>query len=271
MPSLTYSKWRLLSSSPADGLPAATIRERQLQALASYIAQSAPPVPAPPAQTSPLPGYAAWYDATKITGTADGTILTSWADQSANAYTLTKPSSFNGGTYYSTTPAKLINGHPCVQFNEGGATFLQNTSFPMTAANVPRLIQAVGQTAVVGYIVGFQMAAGAYPLPPNVWSMWWGADGFVNFGPFDTNLHTFTFYVPPVGQTAYVRLDGTQIGTKAVTDIFGGTGISIGADNDGSSAWRGPIGEVVVYAPSTLTPTQITANEAYLKAKWGTP
>ena len=65
---------------------------------------------------APLAGYTAWWDASQITGFADGASLTSWADESGNGYAMT-PNVWAAPTYYKTTSAKLVNGKPAVWFD----------------------------------------------------------------------------------------------------------------------------------------------------------
>lgn len=57
----------------------------------------------------------AWYDATQITGVADGAGLHTWPDSSGNGHYCSTGAAFP--LYYNSTTAKLVNGLPAVWFD----------------------------------------------------------------------------------------------------------------------------------------------------------
>jgi hypothetical protein len=220
------------------------------------------------AATPPVTGYRAWWDATALTALADGAALTSWPDGSANGWTLTP-----GGapTFYKTTAAGLINGHPAVTFS-GSGQWLHNTgSFP--AGSIPLLVLAVVKLAAtpvnwVIYDLGGQANGGAKAT--TVWAMTDAAS--LSGGATDLNPHQVTFFHAASGGTRYLRVDGTQVASSASSFTSGDGAVALGAWTTGSNFWNGLMGEVIVYtAAGAVTAPQVAATEAYLKAKWGTP
>lgn len=277
MASLTYSKWRLTTASPADGLPAATIRERQLQTLASYITQSAPPLPAPVIPPSPpVAGYVAWWDASKITGVSDGATLSSWADSSGNGNNLTVGT--GSPTYYKTTPAKIINGLPVVNFLSPGQYFTSNSAafnvgnpytwiFIMQCDSVPTASNQVPWTTNQGTpainIIGgtpAQMKMIAGLTPPVV-------------GNVDANLHYWGFVFnsgSSIGQLDGTQTTGLNPGTQSPLSVGGYTTTYIPDSFSTAFNFLGRVCEIIFYA-SALTTTQLNSLRAYAQTKWGTP
>ena len=83
-----------------------------------------------PPPTAPVAGYSAWWDATQITGIADGAALATWPDASGNGYPFTAAAGHQP-TYYKTTAGKLIHGNPAVWFD--GSTTVMHAAVPSTA------------------------------------------------------------------------------------------------------------------------------------------
>lgn len=218
---------------------------------------------------SPVAGYLAWYDAAQITGAADNTALASWPDLSANGYGLVQATGANKPTYYKTTGAKLVNGLPAVWFN--GTSDLMNTSNSSITVASPAVISWVfwAQTLTTQELFNaFNLVNG---ITATHYTENYGS-GILNGGtPETTRAHTVT-YTCSTGGTSTIRVDGTQVATT--TGLGGSTGslyMTLGAQSGGGVYFNGAICECVIYSASTLTLANVQANEAYLKAKWGTP
>ena len=75
----------------------------------------------------PVAGYTGWWDASQISGVADGAKLSSWPDLSGNGHHLAQATGANQPTYYKTTVGQLVNSQPVVVF-DGAASGRHNNS-----------------------------------------------------------------------------------------------------------------------------------------------
>ena len=229
----------------------------------------APGVATPPGP--PVTGYFAWYDASQITGVADGANLRDWKDLSGNHYDATPPVfADQGPIFYKTTSAKLINGLPAVWFASANddletAAFGSAVAQPVTICLVAEftglyisnvaVIDGLDNTFKLQYYNGDTYAgAGANSA---------GEVGWTNAnGP---QVTTVQFH----GATSLLRFGGATIdngsyGTNALDGItLGSFGSPLTAQ-----AWTGPICEVI-YWPSALSLANIELVEGYLGTKWG--
>ena len=81
-------------------------------------------------------GLEVWVRADSgVTGNTDGASVTSWADQSPNAYNFSQGTGIFQPKYYSTTTSKLVNFNPVIDF-DGVNDDLRNTTtlMPTTSA-----------------------------------------------------------------------------------------------------------------------------------------
>lgn len=211
----------------------------------------------------PVAGYYAWYDASQISGVADGTVVSTWADLSGNSRDLTAHT--GTPTYYKTTTAKLINNNPTVYFNADGH---MSTGATWSLAQ-PFTIFAIGQLSTVT-----APAKGMYgrsdgslflrALSGTVWEMNGGAS--LTGGTQNTALHYFTCQFN--GASSLFRVDGTQVTTGSGSVDINGYNFYVGEDG-ASHYWTGPVGEVIVY-PSALSTANMQSVESYL-TRWNSP
>lgn len=215
----------------------------------------------------PPTGYLAWYDATQIVGVADGASLASWPDMSGNHYDLAQATGANQPTFYSSTAAQLINGHPAVRF-DGTASFMVASGFPNTSP--PYTIFVVSLTPVTTTQI-ILMTAGLYPQVYYALGDFFMSNGSaVGDGGTGTNAHAIGALINDPNSFLYV--DGA-VGAGPTT---AGANSSTGALTVGRSTilttqfLNGAIGEIIWYS-SALSAAQLTTVRHYLAAKWGTP
>jgi hypothetical protein len=104
------------------------------------------------------------------------------------------------------------------------------------------------------------------------WQLYAGGAGINSGVAGDTNWHTITGVLN--GGSSVLRLDGTQIGSGNAGSDAMGSGASAWMIGAGYPSFSNPtncqFGEILVY-DSTITGTNLTNVENYLRAKWGTP
>lgn len=228
-----------------------------------------------------LTGYFALYDAS-VNGSVlntgvqctDGQVITTWNDQSANAYTQTAINNGGSPTFFITTGANLINGHPSVKFSATGyfrSTAVATQNQPVTVYTVLKVTTTTTNffgdiSASPNIYVGGSNGAGAgngyYLQTAN------GAS-FIQGGTNDSTAHTVTWQAN--GASSLIRVDGTQVasGQVGATGIVGG--LNLGTQNNATTGTAGMLlGQWVGYQ-ALHTTAQMQNNEAALKAKWGTP
>jgi hypothetical protein len=221
----------------------------------------------------PVAGYVAWYDATQISGLADGSALASWPDLSANAFNMTQATGANKPTYYKTTSASMINGHPSVSFNGSSdfmanGTLLNSTAPPATMFAVIKAASTAGNPAIGGEHAGGAAFTMQIYTTAVQWEIYSGAA--LRLGSADTSAHVFTGLFN--GASSQILIDNVSKGTgNAGTTAQGTSGYCLGAVSLGpSSFWNGLMGEVIIYT-SALSGANMTSTYQYLQAKWGTP
>lgn len=215
--------------------------------------------PAPPA------GATYWYKADTLSGLADGTLLTSWTDSSNSGHNLT--SIVGTPTYYKTTAANLIHGHPAVRFNGNGSAATASA----VTLNQPFTVCFIGQAANIQNMYAFGEGAGSVTFqytggtgaPYEIF-----AGSALSGGAADLNVHVFSVQFNTTASLA--RRDGTTVitsgnaGTNNISTVF----VVGGANTSGGSfEWNGLIGELLVY-PSAISATVMGQVETYLTTKW---
>jgi hypothetical protein len=221
--------------------------------------------------TVPVGNYAGWWDATQISGVADGSALASWPDLSANTFNMTAAGTARP-TYYSTTSAGLINGHPAVSFNgttnvmTNGAV-LQNTAPPVTLFAVFKQVSLVNGAVFFGEFAAFECFSLAYNSNQGHWEVSHHGTNLVNSQVPDTNPHVIVGVVN--GSSSLVQIDGGTVDTGTLPGNSSTTNpFAIG--DYSSSFMNGLIGEVIVYLSALSTVNQLRVTQ-YLKNKWGIP
>lgn len=112
----------------------------------SLILGGSAPAPAPlVASPGNLPGLHAWFDASQITGLADGDLVSSWLDSSGSARNATQGTSTLQPAYETTGP----NAKPVVRFDTDANRRLVTAAW--TAIAVPNTIFVVGKTRAASF------------------------------------------------------------------------------------------------------------------------
>jgi hypothetical protein len=216
---------------------------------------------------SRLPGYSLWYDASQLTGLTDGQSLSSWPDLSGNLHVMSQGTLANQPTYYSSTAAHLINGHPAVEV--AASQFMASASFtalaaPMTFAGVV-FLNTVGGSAWLWTNGGSRpfigtTGAGGYSVITTAGTSTWA-------GPVQAG----TFVMVCSGANTTAIIGNAVFGAAAPPTVAINTGwTASGIGLSGNASNPGRIGELLAY-PFQLTLTQAYDLYLYLSAKWGTP
>lgn len=212
-------------------------------------------------------GLAAWYDATQITGLADGDTVATWADLSGNGITMTG----YGTPAYRTSG---MNGKPAVEFYSGHSEFFSAAS--------SGYLELTGDFLILAAVKFLTVGAGQRTIVSKRYQRWELMEYSAKIGAFvggtsnsassTTTVAINTEYVVGLRRTATsalsVRLDGTQDGT-ATNSAFGtgGTAAHIGARPGDGLFYNGHIGEVIIY-DQDVSPGDLAALEAYMADKW---
>jgi hypothetical protein len=249
---------------------------------------------APPAPTTPVAGYKAWYDASDTgTITVSGSAVTQWNDKSANAYNLTQGTSANR----PLSGTRTLNSLNVIDFDgtndsllastAANWTFLSNSGgssifmviLSDTAAST-RFIMSCAQgdsfnvgldfvrlsTGVVGQSVK-RGVGGTLAVDAPSQGTWTDATGVY-----------YTCLLSPNNGTTLDRAISTVNGgaeqksntaTNAPSASNPTQALVLGDYiNSGGIAFNGAIGEIIFY-DSVLSGTDADLNESYLSNKWG--
>jgi len=219
---------------------------------------------------NPVSGSAAWYKAdvgvTCTSGCSNGNTVTSWADQSGNANTLT----CTGGTTYVTS---AINGLAAVAFNgtSGVCTFGTAinlcagesiyTELKATNATVNSEIVG-GASATFGYILNGTLSLEQSIERDNVQAL--GAGNTAA----DTNFHQInqTWAGASSGAITF-RLGRATDGTPASANTCTGNSANIGENVAATLFANMQLAEIIIYT-SALTTGNTTTNETYLNGRY---
>lgn len=203
-------------------------------------------------------GLYAWYDATQITGLADGDPVATWTDV-AGGRNATQGTSAARPTYKTA----IQNGRPVVRFD--GVDDFVNAS--AVSVSQPDTIFIVAKQTSTG------STKNAYDGNTTRQTLECGTSYVINAGAnvstagADTAWHVHTAIYN--GASSSHRLDGAlgssgNAGTNALASL------NIGTYRNFAGFWPGDIAELIIYT-GALGSTDRAAVEAYLKAKWGTP
>lgn len=227
----------------------------------------------------PVSGYLAWYDASQISGVANGASLASWSDLSGGGYTLTQGTGADQPIFYKTTGAKLVNGLPAVWFDGTVPEYMTNASISSAS------------TAATGFVVANVTAtgaSGAYLFDSTTtahrWTLGFGVISASHLGAYSgagsgwpnssgtytppTGVHVWTGVFGGSGGAVYV--DGVSVGTgNSGTNPLAGLTVANNYTPSAANGMSGPICEIVLY-PTALSGANITSVCNYLIAKWMT-
>jgi hypothetical protein len=218
----------------------------------------------------PVTGYVARWDATAITATADGGLLSTWPDLSINRYDLTQSSAGSQPTYYNTSPGFLVNGRPAVWFS--GAQIMVTATGPTFGE--PYTVIGVGYDTHTTN--DYLWSSGGNTSLPAVYQTLIPSWGFV------AGAAQYSSYPVSRGSPNFVAavFNGTSSLLQSDGDIFTpGVGVGgytptdymcVGDHHIRGQGWWGPICEIILYK-GALSLADRNALRSYAQAKWGTP
>lgn len=232
---------------------------------------------APTPSGPPVPGYVGWWDASRLTGLADGASLATWPDLSGNGNDLVQADTALQAAYFKTTSDKLVNGLPAVWFNDPRT--VNGDSYAVTLAETISgdpggtlffLAGVAGDFRTPflcdGIDGGHRWAIGSTQASPDI--LWGFYNGFlVNTQPITTPTGptvwtgVFAAGLQQVWQNDSVLADGADASNDDLT------GMTLGSDVSLSDFLESMVCEAILF-DFVLTSDQITAMQAYLHDKW---
>lgn len=223
----------------------------------------------------PVPNPYAWYDASQISGVADGAALATWPDLSGNGFDLKQATAAAQPIYYSSTALQLINGLPTVHF-DGSDDEMQTAAFPSPVAQ-PDTIYVVGGAFGGGAPTFYDGLTAAnrqllYDAGPGSFAGYAGATGIVNAATTNLQIIAIVFAGATSSALSLQNLPNVQ-GSLPLTALSLGTdsldGLTVGANYAGTSGvfLNGPLAEVLIYK-TNHTYGQLKQMMAYLIDKW---
>jgi hypothetical protein len=222
----------------------------------------------------PVSGQSAWWDASQITGAADGSLLASWPDASGNGVNLTQATAGSQPTYYSTTPAKLVNGLPAVWFS--GAQIMAAAGL-VESAPWSVFYVANNQDNTLGHSVAIWAVSPAHFSFSLIIT---GINGHLELNAgtgllqaYATGIGLHAVSQGVDGGSSFLNTDGTVTTGNAGSNAIGaGDSFYVGwvPPVTGTVGWDGPICEMAVY-PRLLSTVEQATLRGYAQGKWGTP
>ncbi len=218
----------------------------------------------------PVAGYLAWYDASAISGVADGASLATWPDGSSNHYDVSQGTGANQPVYWKTNAGKLINGKPVVEFN-GTSQWLTRASGPVRAQPFTMVAVAIAPSTTQHSDLWCSNGGNikVYHGFNGPWSVFAGAGGQQSPDSAGTTLHFVGVVIN--GASSAIQTDGSYrtISSPGNGGLTGNW--SVGWDGSSASEqYQGRVCELMVY-PSALSTTDLNTLRAYCQGKWGTP
>lgn len=207
-------------------------------------------------------GLAAWYDASQISGVADGASLTSWPDLSGNGITLSTARTVYP-TFYKTTSAFLVNGLPSVLMGASagiGTASLGGIGISAQPDTVFLVFKLSG--LVSGNSRVYDCAGGSRQLfeadSTNQYGLFAGANA--TGGTTALGVH----YVTAIynGASSVMRVDGVNITLSGSPGTNNVTGPLLGG-----GSLNGQICEAALFS-GALSSANYGSIESYLAAKW---
>lgn len=220
-----------------------------------------------------LPGLTAWFDASQITGVANGASLATWGDESGNGNDATQSTAGDQPTYYSSTAGKTVNGLPSVWWTNSSVHMATAAfSAALSTGTIFAVLQFPPSSTLAYAYDGIsgtnRWALGNLQASPVAIEIYQG--GTVVAGPTSwSGFNQFTaFYTG--GASSFLRMNGTSY-TAGNAGSATLTGLMLGARYDASSNdYPDAICEIILCS-GILSAANYQATEAYLKSKWGTP
>lgn len=249
------------------------------------------PTPIPPVSSDPT--LQIWYDASDVTtfnpSGANGTVITQWSDKSSTAHNATPISGSPG-----VRPAVIYNvknGKSALHFDgTDGLAVNMSTNLQSLSGSTMIVVCKADSLGIANqeqHFVEGAVVQGSSYTPLDAYSLILnGTTGYniffaggkaVSNATADTNFHIHSVVFDGSQSTNNTKLkhrvDGVDrtltfsqnVGTATSALI---NAIAIGAQGDNTANLTGYIGEILIYT-RTLSVSEITNTENYLKTKWG--
>lgn len=248
------------------GVPATGVTEDAPDWMRTVVGPGGTAIVPPPLPTPPVAGVTAWYEATKIFGVADGSLLQTWDDQSGNGYNLTSVAGY-APTFYKTNATYLINGLPVV-YSDSQDSAMVNSVLSVLQPNTVFVVAKLAGDIAVNYYQLFDSSSSADRelLLSNYQTRQWQVDS-VSDGSSDNSLHRFTIVADD--PSSAFRIDGvTEFSGQSFGGYFGGLTVFSNYTGGGSTVgWVGWVCEMLIYS-TALSASDIDTVESYLYNKW---
>jgi hypothetical protein len=213
-----------------------------------------------------IPGLIAWYDASALTGLADGDPVLAFTDLSGYGRTLGQPTSSMRPTFKTA----FMNGKHAVRF-DGVDDQLESGSYAhpsiFTSFSAVRVEDLADHRTIVGGASGSPHyrvnTAGAVDLAKGGLAGVGTSSGLVGLG----RTAVLTVQHDATSGAWAMYLDGTLIGSGTTALAYSGA-LTVRMGGVSSQFMKGPIGELLIY-DSVLGAVNRQAVEAYLTSKWG--
>lgn len=214
-----------------------------------------------------IAGLQAWFDASDASTFtySSGTVVSQWNDKSGNNKHLTQGTVANQPTRSGT-----INSLASVVFDGNDGMSNASSSFVASRTTscfvVAKLTNTAAQKSLFSSEAGqgnqFRTNSGTLEtLKATVAVLYSGGTPTLNTASVIAQILT--------GTTVRHRIDAVEVSGSNSTTFAATTSFQLGNRGTGEG-WVGDIAELLFY-DTTLSAGNITAVEAYLKAKWGTP
>jgi hypothetical protein len=226
-----------------------------------------------------LSGLTVWFDASQITGKADGDAIGQWDDASGNAKHATQAT----GTKQPTYKTAILNGRPVVRFDGGDA--LQTPSIDLSAATGVTVLVVFNSTVNATDQMVFEFSDN-YNNWPDAFNLLRKSDNAAEVGAKGasyaqatagtvTSAHALISAVINRAKTAR-ESSGWKNGASTassntsnnLTGTFGNRPLNIGSRNAASLFLTGDIAELILFS-RFLTGGERGRLEEYLAYKWG--
>lgn len=222
---------------------------------------------APPFSPASVAGLAAWYDASQLTGLADGDPIATSPDRSGNARDLTQATAAKRPTFKTG----ILNGNPVMRF-DGVDDRLVSPAFTLAQPNTVFVVASTtnagtGQRFIADGVNG--SGRNAVYVTAQKWAVYAGSTGTVSSQALSTGVHLIDYVFDNTARSLFVDSVGGTAGNAGGASLIGG--VVLGDEGPtGGFNWPGDIAEYLFYN-AAVSAANILLVRAYLKAKWGTP
>lgn len=206
-----------------------------------------------------------WFDAADSASvTLNGSTVSQWNDKSGNGYHLTQGTAGSQPTYTSAGQ----NGRNIITFDGTSDTLSRSTTptvtqpFSVWIAMKWNALTAEQRLMMCGSNLQIYLAP--------TFTMYAGSNAAVSGG--DSTSVPIVYGLVFNGSSSVARRNGSVISSSLAVGASSGSGLRVGShDNLAANTFASMSVYEIIGKSGTFSAGDITALEAYLKAKWGTP